>query len=220
MTTPYITLYLCRHGETAFNASKVLQGRSIDLPLNEEGIRQSQLLAKRFHGLNLNKIASSSMKRAKQTAVEIVKLHPEAIYESHEDLAEISWGKFEGQHNPDLSGVATAWANGDFNAKPDGGESPRECEQRVIPVILNLLDNVPKSSGHVVVVAHSRVLRFILSRLLDGTLATMNKYGHKNTCVNELRAYRLEETGENELGYRFEMVMLKDISHLEGHTEG
>ena len=28
-------LYLCRHGETAANAEKVMQGSGIDLPLNE-----------------------------------------------------------------------------------------------------------------------------------------------------------------------------------------
>ena len=40
-------IYLMRHGQTAMNRKKVLQGRS-DLPLNEEGRREARQAGERF----------------------------------------------------------------------------------------------------------------------------------------------------------------------------
>ena len=40
-------IYIIRHGETARNREKVLQGRS-DVPLNENGIRQAEQAGRWF----------------------------------------------------------------------------------------------------------------------------------------------------------------------------
>ena len=62
-------LYIIRHGQTAKNKQKVLQGRS-DLPLNEEGRRQSldagAALAAR--GVTAARVYSSPLIRAVETA--------------------------------------------------------------------------------------------------------------------------------------------------------
>src|SRR2546428_7511768 len=62
-------LYLVRHGETAFNRTNRLRGRS-DVPLSAIGVRQvkaaASLLLKRK--IKAKKIVSSSLVRAKQTA--------------------------------------------------------------------------------------------------------------------------------------------------------
>ena len=54
-------LFLCRHGETAVNASGVLQGRGIDVGLNEKGIAQAEALANCLKDENLDVIFCSKL---------------------------------------------------------------------------------------------------------------------------------------------------------------
>lgn len=66
------TLYLIRHGETDWNANRRWQGHA-DVPLNQRGKRQSQLLARRLaaEGIQFHAIYSSDLARAYQTAWEL-----------------------------------------------------------------------------------------------------------------------------------------------------
>lgn len=58
---PFTTIYLCRHGETDCNANGILQGRSVDAPLNATGLHQAELLADRFKSIELSQIISSTL---------------------------------------------------------------------------------------------------------------------------------------------------------------
>jgi broad specificity phosphatase PhoE len=40
-----IRLFIARHGETEYNRKGLMQGRGIDAPLNETGIKQAEALA-------------------------------------------------------------------------------------------------------------------------------------------------------------------------------
>ena len=60
------TLYLIRHGTTDSNLAGVFQG-SMDVPLNERGLSQAALLARRFEKVHLDKIYVSALQRARQT---------------------------------------------------------------------------------------------------------------------------------------------------------
>ena len=62
-------LFLCRHGQTASNANKLLQGGGADTELNSTGRAQAASLAAAFGpGPALAVIASSQLSRAVQTA--------------------------------------------------------------------------------------------------------------------------------------------------------
>jgi phosphoserine phosphatase len=54
-------LFLCRHGETAVNASGVLQGRGVDVGLNEKGISQAEALANRLKDEEIDIIFCSKL---------------------------------------------------------------------------------------------------------------------------------------------------------------
>ena len=62
-------IYLVRHGETEWNRLRLLQGHT-DIPLSEEGAQQirSQGLRLREMGFRVDRVATSSLKRASQTA--------------------------------------------------------------------------------------------------------------------------------------------------------
>ena len=58
----HTTLTLVRHGETAWNAERRMQGRT-DIPLNDRGLRQAELVAKRLEGTQWDAIVSSPLVR-------------------------------------------------------------------------------------------------------------------------------------------------------------
>ncbi len=61
-------IFLVRHGQTDWNKNHVIQGQHTDVPLNETGIQQAKDRAKAFKDFKFDKIYTSPLKRAKQTA--------------------------------------------------------------------------------------------------------------------------------------------------------
>ena len=63
-----VRIYLLRHGETDWNRQGKIQGGGYDIPLNDNGRRQAIKAAQELDGLPLSIIASSSLRRAQETA--------------------------------------------------------------------------------------------------------------------------------------------------------
>ena len=64
-------IYIIRHGQTEMNNRKVLQGRS-EHPLNDHGVRQAAEAAEKLKEVTFEKVFSSPLIRARQTAELIV----------------------------------------------------------------------------------------------------------------------------------------------------
>lgn len=61
------TIFLLRHGETAWNDEQRVMGR-LEIPLNRKGILQARRVARILPQLELDAIYTSPLKRAVQTA--------------------------------------------------------------------------------------------------------------------------------------------------------
>lgn len=87
-------IYILRHGQTARNKEKVLQGRS-NAQLNETGIQQAEEVKDRFKaaGISFDKVYSSPLIRAVQTAGIVAEDVPLTV---DERLIEIDYGPYEG----------------------------------------------------------------------------------------------------------------------------
>lgn len=85
-------LIVVRHGQTDWNVNKKVQGQA-DIPLNNVGIEQANILRKNLENEKFNAIFSSPLLRAKQTA-EILCPHNQIIYDDR--LKERNFGEFEG----------------------------------------------------------------------------------------------------------------------------
>ena len=149
-------LALLRHGPTAWNGEKRLQGRA-DQPLSPEGEAQvrSWTLPSELAGFDW---LTSPLIRARRTAeligVEAV-MEPAAI--------ELDFGTWEGRRLVDIraedpDGTDANEARGlDFT--PPDGESPRDVQARLAPLLARLAAN-GKDTG---IVTHKGVIRALLS---------------------------------------------------------
>ncbi|WP_062011271.1 histidine phosphatase family protein [Aureimonas sp. AU4] len=161
-------LYLCRHGQTDWNAVGRLQGQS-DIPLNDRGREQARrngrTLRERLtvEGL-LPDFISSPMVRAVET-MQIVRGEMGLAadgFATDERLREINFGDWQGYEVPELrrrDRAAVQRRDADkwgFLPPGDGAESYEMLTARVVPFFREL-------ARPTLVVAHGGVMRSFLS---------------------------------------------------------
>ena len=88
-------IILWRHGQTDWNLQNRFQGHS-DIPLNEEGLAQARRAAPLLRNLQPNRILSSDLTRAVQTAQTLADLI-ELDISIDSRLRETNGGKWEGR---------------------------------------------------------------------------------------------------------------------------
>ncbi|MBU0460748.1 MAG: histidine phosphatase family protein [Nanoarchaeota archaeon] len=87
-------IIICRHGETDANLEKRLLG-VIDRPLNEEGLRQAEILGEYLSQYNFSSIYSSSLSRSSQTAQAIEKYQKDCGVILVPEFNERNFGQYE-----------------------------------------------------------------------------------------------------------------------------
>lgn len=148
-------IYFVRHGETGWNLEKKTQGHT-DISLNASGRKQAFELASRIKNLKINKIISSDLKRAKETAEIIGETIGCSNLEFDSRLREFNYGVLEGVCRNELT--PETWEI--FNNHPEKlkAESFKEIFTRIKNFFdesnFNLKDNV-------LIVAHGGSLRVI-----------------------------------------------------------
>lgn len=93
--SPYCTFYIVRHGQTEWNAKKIIQGHT-DTPLTAEGIKQAQSLGRKLKRIHFAGVFSSDLVRAKRTA-ELIVYEKELAIQTTKALRERYFGWAEGK---------------------------------------------------------------------------------------------------------------------------
>jgi len=199
-------LILIRHGRQSSPLCNV------DVDLSEEGRVQAELLAKRLVDLHPDRIYTSALTRAKQTA-EIL-FGTETAFLEREALNEISFGDMTGgadSHNHVLfPEYFAAKKKKEENLRLPGGECPTEVFERAVQVVKEAISS---GAGTVVFVTHGGVIRALVAGLLGLGAGQMLRI-----------ADSLEHTSVTELSYSqeaacFSLERLNDASHLKGRPE-
>ena len=114
-------VYIVRHGQTAMNHARRLQGRT-DIELNDTGIRQAEETAARLKekGIVFDHVFSSPLSRAVQTAALI---SGKKEIQTDERLIEMDYGPYEGTDlsSPDEK-IRTFFSDFIHNPAPEGME--------------------------------------------------------------------------------------------------
>jgi broad specificity phosphatase PhoE len=136
-------LYFIRHGESSANLAGEFSNSGLKHPLTDKGVQQARLVADTFSGLSVEKIYSSPVMRAVQSA-QIISERLLSPLEISEALREWSVGIYEGTTDPagwELHRqVQEDWFyNHRLDSKMPGGESFCEIRDRFVPFIEGLL---------------------------------------------------------------------------------
>jgi len=177
---PLKKIYLVRHGETKYNKLGVVQGRGIDAPLNETGIKQAAQFYQACKSVPFEKVYTSLLKRTHQSVEAFIR---DGIpHTEHAGLDEISWGKHEGavasaEGNSYFKNISAEWRKGHTNVEIEGGESPGDVVARQ-KVIMNEI--IEAEEGVILICMHGRAIRILLCYLLDLPLSRMDDFTHSN----------------------------------------
>ena len=150
------TIYLARHGETAWSLSGQHTGLT-DLALTERGERNAGQLGNRLSGLAFAKVFTSPLQRAVRTA-ELAGFT--AVAEVDRDLLEWNYGDYEGRRTTEIHVERPDWQL--FRDGCPGGESPSQVGARADRVV----HRMRALEGDVLVFSSGHFLRVLAARWL------------------------------------------------------
>lgn len=202
-------ILIIRHGQTAWNTQKRLQGHS-DIPLNENGRLQAVTLAKILRDEPLDAIFSSDLQRAYQTAYEIAKIHNLPVHQDR-SFRERCYGICEGMKDGEIREAYPesykAWYAADpDHFFPDGErktESPRQFHHRAVNAIREAATRYPGKK--IAIVTHFGVIETAYRTAQNIPLGTHCRMPVLNTCINRFRW----------TGGTLELLQWGEASHLE-----
>lgn len=180
-------LCLVRHGETAWNAERRIQGQ-LDVPLSAVGHAQARAAAHRLAREDFAAIYSSDLSRALHTAEAAalrLKLpigRQAALRERHYGVLQtLTYAEFERRHP---AAHARFRAREEAFALPGGGESLLQFADRVNRCIDAIVAAHP--GGQVLVVTHGGVLDVLHRRASGKPLSVPRDFEIPNAALNRM----------------------------------
>ncbi|MDO9508504.1 MAG: histidine phosphatase family protein [Thermovirgaceae bacterium] len=160
-------LVFVRHGETEWNSSLRFQGQT-DVPLGETGRRQAMLLAERLKPVNFDRIYSSPLSRAFETASIITERSSFAgDIVTTEGLSEMSFGGWESLTIAEIQEkdprLFLSWKENPSSVTPPGGEPFHGLVSRVGSALGSI---IPGGGEKILVVCHGGTIRASLVALI------------------------------------------------------
>lgn len=202
-------ILLIRHGETAWNRMRRMQGH-IDIGLNDEGQRQARSLARALQAERPAAIYASDLQRARDTAQAVADIHQLPV---HIDIAlrERCYGAFEGlmydeisHHHPEAFAL---WQSRDphvrFPAGERDAETLEEFHQRSVDVITRIAQQHPDQ--RIVIVTHGGLLDCLYRAAHDLPITSPRDFSILNAAINRLQWD----------GHKFHVQQWGDAAHIE-----
>ncbi|MCU6792291.1 histidine phosphatase family protein [Paenibacillus sp. WQ 127069] len=152
MTTDF---YLVRHAKKEKGIG--------DVAISSEGILEAQATAHHFREIAINKIVSSPLKRAKQTAMFIAKETKTTIAEDIRLRERANWGDIPGQTFEEFVEMWERCVQ-DRDFSPPAGDSARKAGERLALCLLEL--SVEHSQDSIIVVTHGGLITDFLVNVI------------------------------------------------------
>lgn len=161
-----------------------MQGRGVNSPLNENGLKQAQAFYEAYQHVPFDKIYTSTLLRTHQTIEPFIRKN--IAVEQLEGLDEISWGIYEGKEQDEMimqgfQQLVEAWRNNQLDERVENGESPNELIARQKAAIDYMLTK--EDERNVLVCMHGRALRILLCHLTNVPVSQMDDFPHTNTAL-------------------------------------
>ncbi|MGO4304821.1 MULTISPECIES: histidine phosphatase family protein [unclassified Cupriavidus] len=198
-------LIVIRHGETAWNKERRLQGQ-IDIPLNDTGRAQARALAEALAGEPIDAVYSSDLGRAMETAAPLagtlglpVRPEPRLRERCYGDLQGMTYAEVAEKRPEDFA----RWQARVPDYAPPAGESLLTFHERAVEIALSLSRRHP--GERIALVAHGGVLDCLYREATGMTLEAPRQHELLNASVNRLRSDSTHLT----------LLQWADVAHLE-----
>jgi broad specificity phosphatase PhoE len=227
-----LTLVLTRHGLTDRSRPEQHLGQKIDISLNAAGRRQAEALRRRLHPIAFERVVTSPLFRARETA-EIVAGQPVV---ADPRLREMDYGAWEGRTYSQIDETDRAFRS-EWLQHPDtlacpGGESGEDVARRVTWFLEDMLDehrrwmarasfraatatsgpsNAVGADHRVLAVAHGTLNRIFLCVALDTDLQRFRQRYIQSQCNLTVLAWA-DDAGPRQ----GTLLVANDTSHLKG----
>jgi probable phosphoglycerate mutase len=199
-----------RHGETAWNVDTRIQGQ-LDIALNDTGRWQAQRLGEALAHEGIERIYSSDLARARETAQAVGDATGVAVHLDR-SLRERAFGEFEGHTFAQIEErwpvESMRWRKREADFGPRGGESLQDFYARCVQAITRIAQ--AELGRTVAVVAHGGVLDCLYRAGARIPLQAPRTWQLANASIN-----RLLYTPEG-----FSVVGWADGLHLERPETG
>lgn len=204
MTSRNSIVILTRHGETAWNRTRRLQGR-IDVSLSAEGIEEAKNLSVALSSVPLSEVYCSPLSRSKETA-EILG-SPHGLTPKVKDaFMEADYGSWEGKSTDYLRENFPhdfdKWMTQPTDVHIPNAENLECVRKRVVEGFMEVLNE--SDANVIAIVGHGGVNRALLLSLLNADLKSFWRIRQDNVCVN-----LIEVSGEV-----FRVSLLNSTVHL------
>jgi probable phosphoglycerate mutase len=201
----YTHLIVIRHGETAWNRERRLQGQ-LDIPLNETGQAQARALAEALAGEPIDAVYSSDLGRAMQTASPLAEALGLKV-RSEPRLRERSYGTLQGKTYAEVAEQLpedfARWQARVPDYAPPQGESLAQFHDRAVEIALSLSRRHP--GERIALVAHGGVLDCLYREATGMTLEAPRQHELLNASINRLRSD----------SHHLTLAQWGDVTHLE-----
>jgi len=214
-----IRLVLVRHGLSSFNAKGLIQGRTDDSLLTDEGYQQALKAGKALSKINFDEIYSSPLVRAAETAKTIknsFKKDQNIVFD--ENLLEVDLGEWSGLKIEEIKNkfpnIYPTWKNDPENLilKRNGNISYKPI-QELFDQANNFIENVfktylDKDDVNILVVGHNAILRCLILFLLGKPKQGFRKIRLENASFSILNISRKDNS------FKTQIECLNQTSHL------
>ena len=217
-----IRLVLVRHGLSSFNAKGLIQGRTDDSLLTEEGYEQARKAGKALSKINFDKIYSSPLVRAAETAKTIknsLSKKQDIIFDNN--LLEVDLSEWSGLKIDEIKNkfpeIYPIWKNDPENLiLKRSNNKTYEPIQELFHQANNFLENIFKiyledDDVNILVVGHNAILRCLILLLLGKPKQGFRKIRLENASFSILNISRHNES------FKTQIECLNQTSHLNNN---
>ncbi|MEM7255473.1 MAG: histidine phosphatase family protein [Pseudomonadota bacterium] len=169
-----MSIFIVRHGETAGNASGIIQ--MPETPLNERGQAQARACGARLSDIGVDRIIASDYARAHMTAMAVERASG-APLEIHRGLRERHFGEYRGMHHTEVADMFGP------DTEPPGGETWDEFHRRVSECWADVARVAAETPGNLAVVTHGLVCYSLALHCLQLPEGVEAERGFGNTSV-------------------------------------
>ena len=176
------TIFLMRHGETAWNQEKRVMGR-LEIPLSRKGIAQGKRIARLLPDLEIRVIYTSPLRRALETARILAKECHKSV-KINPNLTEVAFGRWQGYRFDDLikDEAYHRFLRSPLRAAVPGGETIVDVQRRGLRAIRRAIREYPK--GRLLFVSHGDIIRAILCHYLKLPLQEFRRLRIDNSSLS------------------------------------